>query len=174
MKREPATTLAAGRNCDLAADPLLAQIGNHPFFRGMSPGHLEILAACAMSVGFQKDELIFREGDPANRLYLLQSGRVALESAPDHSQPVALQELQDGDALGWSWLFPPFAWHFQARALTPVRAIACNGGHLLVHCEEDHDFGYALMRRVVQVVIRRMQAARRTLSVCGLKVEVAS
>src|SRR6185436_3874066 len=78
------------------------------------------------------------------------------------------QDLQGGDALGWSWLFPPFAWHFRARALTPMRAIVCDGGHLLVTCEENHDFGYELMRRVSQVAIRRMQAARKTLLAYGL------
>jgi CRP-like cAMP-binding protein len=148
-------------------------LARHPFVIGMEPKHVAVMAAGSEEVEFAPAQIIFREGDPANRLYLLLSGRVALESAAGRHEPVALQELQEGDALGWSWLFPPFAWHFQARALTPVRAIACNGGHLLVHSEENHDFGYELMRRVVQVVIRRMQAAR-TLSVCGLEVEKAN
>ena len=76
---------------------------------------------------------------------------------------VVLQVLGAGEALGWSWLFPPFTWHFQARALEPTRATVLDGAHLLVLCNEDHEFGYTLMQRVTQVVIARLQAARRKL-----------
>jgi CRP/FNR family transcriptional regulator, cyclic AMP receptor protein len=65
--------------------------------------------------------------------------------------------------LGWSWLFPPFAWHFRARAREPTNVIVFNGAHLLVAAERNRDFGYELMKRVAQVVIRRLQAARRQL-----------
>src|SRR5205085_11786434 len=109
-----------------------------------------LIAESAKEVEFQPNDIIFREGDPANCLYLTQSGNVVLESRTGPKKIVPIQELQGGDALGWSWLFPPFAWHFQARALTPPRTIACDGGRLLVTCEEDHDFGYELMRRVAQ------------------------
>jgi CRP/FNR family cyclic AMP-dependent transcriptional regulator len=65
--------------------------------------------------------------------------------------------------LGWSWLFPPFAWHFRARALEPTNAIVLNGAHLLIAAERKRDFGYELMKRVAQVVIHRLQATRKQL-----------
>ena len=74
-----------------------------------------------------------------------------------------VQTIGAGEALGWSWLFPPFVWHFQARALEPTKAIAFNGAHLLVACEENHDLGYDLMKRVSQVLIQRLQATRKKL-----------
>ena len=51
--------------------------------------------------------------------------------------------------------------HFQARVVEPTTAIVLNGAHLLVVAEEDHDFGYELMKRVAQVVIRRLQSTRK-------------
>ena len=54
-------------------------IAGHPFLKGLSRQHLAILAEYAMAVDFKKDELIFREGDPANRFYLIRQGRVELE-----------------------------------------------------------------------------------------------
>jgi CRP/FNR family cyclic AMP-dependent transcriptional regulator len=71
--------------------------------------------------------------------------------------------LGPGDVLGWSWLFPPFVWHFQARAVEPTTLLVLNGAGLLVSAERDHDFGYELMKRVAQVVIRRLQATRKQL-----------
>jgi hypothetical protein len=65
--------------------------------------------------------------------------------------------------LGWSWLFPPFSWHFQARAIEPTTVISLNGAHLLVSAESNHEFGYELMKRVAQVVIRRLQITRKQL-----------
>ena len=147
---------------------LEANVAKHPFLIGIDPRFLGLITAHAREVEFQPNDIIFREGDSANCLYLIQSGKVVLESCTGPNRKVPIQELHSGDALGWSWLFPPFVWHFQARALTPARMIACNGGDLLVACEENHDFGYELMRRVAQVVVQRAQAARTTLSAFGI------
>jgi CRP-like cAMP-binding protein len=62
--------------------------------------------------------------------------------------------------LGWSWLFPPYRWHFDARALELTRAIALDGKCLREKCEEDHDLGYELVKRVAQIIMERLQATR--------------
>ena len=147
---------------------LEARIAAHPFIVGTDSKFLSAIAEGAREVEFQADDIVFREGDSADCLYLIESGQVVLESRTGPGKSVPIQELRNGDVLGWSWMFPPFTWHFQARALTPTRMIACNGGRLLVRCEENHDFGYVLMRRVAEVVIQRMQAARKTLSTFGI------
>ena len=134
-------------------------IAEHPFLAGMKPAHLEVLCDCAMQTQFVKDQLIFREGDLANRFYLIQEGRVALESGGDE-RTVLVQTVGAGDALGWSWLFPPYYWHFDARTLTPTKAIFFYGTRLRTQCEEDHDFGYELIKRMAEVIIRRLQATR--------------
>src|SRR5262245_516495 len=60
--------------------PVERILSTHPFLNGMTPHQLRLLADFAMPAHFGRDELIFREGDPANRFYLLQSGIVSLES----------------------------------------------------------------------------------------------
>ena len=126
----------------------------------MKPEHLDVLCDCAMQTQFAKDQLIFREGDLANRFYLIEEGRVALESHGGSDHNVLIQTLRPGDALGWSWLFPPYYWHFDARTLAPTKAIFFYGTRLRAQCEEDHDFGYELLKRMAAVVIQRLQAAR--------------
>jgi CRP/FNR family cyclic AMP-dependent transcriptional regulator len=87
-----------------------------PFLKGLSQRHLEVLAGSAMPAEFKTGELIFSEGVPANRFYLLLSGKVALESPPeqcdDERKPVLIETIGAGNVLGWSWLFPPYFWHF--------------------------------------------------------------
>ena len=135
-----------------------------PFLKGMAPRHLEVLASEALPVGFKADEVIFTEGGPANRFYLLRSGKVVLEAPtdPEH-EPVLIEAVGAGGVVGWSWLFPPYYWHFTARAAANVRAICFYGGRLREQCENDHELGYELMRRMNQVIIERLQCARRQL-----------
>ena len=123
--------------------------------------HRAILTGCAKEMRFKAGEVLFHEGEPANQFYLIESGAVALETIEAANSTPLVATLGAGDALGWSWLFPPFGWHFQARVVEPTTAIVLNGAHLLVVAEEDHDFGYELMKRVAQVVIRRLQSTRK-------------
>ena len=138
-------------------------ITGHPFFHGMKPEHLDILANGATEAKFKTEQILFREGDPANQFYLIGSGRIALEAHEADDGTVLVQNLGAGDVLGWSWLFPPFVWHFQARAEEPTTAIVLNGAHLLMAAERNHEFGCELMKRVAQVVIQRLQATRKQL-----------
>ena len=146
-------------------------ITDHPFFHGMKPEHLAMLTDGANAVQFKVGDVLFREGEPANQFYLIGSGKIALEAHEPADGNTLVQTLGAGDVLGWSWLFPPFVWHFQARAVEPTNAIVLSGARLLVAAERDHDFGYELMKRVVKVVIHRLQAARKQL--LALQVESA-
>ena len=65
-----------------------------------------------------------------------------------------------GEVLGWSWLIPPYQWHFDARAVEETDAIFFYGTALRARCEDDHDLGYELMLRVAAVVMLRLQSAR--------------
>ena len=135
----------------------------HPFLRGMSPEHVVILSRCSMIADFEPGHWIFREGDPANRFYLIHRGAVALESAKTGQEPVIIQTLGAGDVLGWSWLFPPYTWHFDARAVDRTQATFFYGTQLREECDQDHALGHELMKRTAAVVIERLQAARRQL-----------
>ena len=138
-------------------------ITEHPFFHGMKPEHLDILVGCASEAKLKADQILFREGEPSNQFYLIDSGRVAVEAHEPANGTALVQTLGPGEVLGWSWLFPPFSWHFQARALEPTQAIVLSGAHLLVTAEKNPAFGYELMKRVARVVIRRLQATRKQL-----------
>jgi CRP/FNR family transcriptional regulator, cyclic AMP receptor protein len=111
---------------------------------------------------FEAEHVIFREGESANRFYLIEHGRVVLESST-LGEPVKIEEIGDGDLLGWSWLFPPYAWHFTARALEHSTAIFFYGTVLRDYCEKDHSLGFELFKRMSVVMPRRLQAARQKL-----------
>jgi CRP/FNR family transcriptional regulator, cyclic AMP receptor protein len=135
-------------------------ISGHPFLRSLAPAYLEILTGCAEEKEFRPGEIIFREGDVADRFYLIKTGKVTLESHVSPRGYLAVQDLGPNDVLGWSWLFAPYIWHFQARAVEATGAVSFNGAHLLVACERNHEFGYDLMKRLAQILILRLQATQ--------------
>ena len=138
-------------------------IKNHPFFTGMLPKHVDLIVEGAKQAEYDADHIIFRKGEPANQFFLIESGMVALEADGPRKGSAPIQMVGDGELLGWSWLFPPFSWHFSARAVKSTQAIVLNGGHLLVLCEENHDLGFDVMRRIAQIVITRMEATSKKL-----------
>jgi CRP/FNR family transcriptional regulator, cyclic AMP receptor protein len=139
---------------------LLKDLAGHPFLKGLDARHLNILAECSMEASFKAGETIFREGDPANRFYLLKNGCVSLET----SNGAVVQTIGAGDVLGWSWLFPPYFWSFDARAVEPTEAIFIYGSRLRELCEADHNLGYEIMKRTAVVVIQRLMSTRQQLA----------
>jgi CRP-like cAMP-binding protein len=95
---------------------------------------------------------------------------VALQVFVPQRGPITVETVAAGEVLGWSWLFPPYRWHFDAQALELVRAIAFDGQCLRNKCAEDHDLGYALMQRFAQIMLQRLQATRlQLLDVYGVQ-----
>jgi CRP/FNR family transcriptional regulator, cyclic AMP receptor protein len=142
---------------------LEAVISEQGLFKELAPQYLKLLTEAAMLREFATGELIFREGEPANRFYLILDGAVALESTSADRGIVPVQTIGADDVLGWSWLFPPHYWRFDARTLKPTKAIFFYGTWLRENCERDHDFGYEMMKRMAAVIIQRLQATRKTL-----------
>ena len=136
---------------------------DHPFFYGFSQKHRAIMETSAQPMDFEPGVVLFRQGEPANRFYLIHSGNIAVESQDQHGHGSIIQTLSIGDVLGWSWLFQPFVWHFGARALEQSATTVLDAGRLLSIAERDHDFGYELMKRVSQLVVQRLQATRSKL-----------
>ena len=141
-------------------EPLATRVAFHPFLAGMNQAQLALLTDCAMAAHFKKGEVILRQGEFANRFYLIESGSVALESGADLDEPVLVDTITAGDLLGWSWMFPPYVWHFTARALQPTSALFFYGTILREYCERDHSLGFELLKRAAAVMSRRMQMAR--------------
>jgi CRP/FNR family transcriptional regulator, cyclic AMP receptor protein len=139
---------------------LEAILAGHPFFEGFEARYMQLMTGCASNVRFAAGTYIFHEGEPATHFYLVREGKVALEAFAAQRGPITIETLEAGEVLGWSWLFPPYRWHFDARVVEPTRAIALDGVCLRSKGEADHDLGYELVKRVAQIMMQRLQATR--------------
>lgn len=139
----------------------IAQIlAKHPFFADFAPEHVDLVAGCARNCRFNAGEYLTREGDPADHFYLIRHGMVSLEVTTPGHPPIVVTTLHDGDIVGASWLAPPYRSMFDARAAELTRAISIDARCLRGKCEEDHHLGHEMMKSVLSVMAKRLQATR--------------
>lgn len=143
----------------MATPQIESTLARHPFFQEVALAELGAIVEHAAVISFEPGRLIFHQGEPAEQLFLITEGKVSLEVFAPQRGPILLMTLGPEDVLGWSWLFPPYRWHLDARALEPTQAIAIDGARLRERCETNHELGYQLMRHSVGVIEQRLQAA---------------
>ncbi|MGB3639607.1 MAG: cyclic nucleotide-binding domain-containing protein [Rivularia sp. (in: cyanobacteria)] len=138
-------------------EPLLKE---HSFFQKLKPEYIQLLVECASNIRFEAGEMIFQRGEEANRFYLIRNGRVSIEISSPGKQAITIRTLADHDVLGWSWLYPPYEWQFDSRALELTRAIALDGRCLRGKCDNDPELGYEMMKRFSFIMLESLQATR--------------
>jgi CRP/FNR family cyclic AMP-dependent transcriptional regulator len=141
-------------------ETLQVDLSVYPFFADLPGHHIEAVAGCASNVRFEPGSFIFREGEEADRFYLIREGKVALQLSSDRRGPLNILTLGEGDILGWSWLFPPYRWKFSAKTIGPTRAFAVDAESLRAKAEQDPGLGYELLKRFAHVVETRIETMR--------------
>jgi CRP/FNR family cyclic AMP-dependent transcriptional regulator len=135
-------------------------IADAPIFSGLDQRHLELIAGCGGNEHADAGAYLYREGQSAECFYLIREGAIALEIDAPGRGAIVVETLGAGEITGFSWLFEPFRWQFDARAIAPVRLVGFDGLCLRNKCEADHELGYQLMRRFATTAINRLQATR--------------
>jgi len=140
-----------------SAEEMLSQ---HPFTRGMDPAQIDRLGGCGEPRTIPAGEYLWRQGNLADTLFIVQSGVVTLEIWIPNQGPLAVETVSGQEVVGWSWFGPPHLWHFDARAVTNVTGLALNGVCVESACELDARLGYELLKRLNVIVATRLQKSR--------------
>lgn len=135
------------------------------FLANLSAEQRTAILEIATRTNFRPAQRILRQGEPADRFYLIESGRVSLDYELTREKPVHIQEIGPGEALGWSWLAPPNKWQFSARAIDFVSASVIPVEALRELFGRDPRLAYAVMERAAQALLERLQATRHKLRV---------
>jgi CRP-like cAMP-binding protein len=134
-----------------------------PFLAGLTDWQLECLARSAQRSIIHAGNRVFREGEPADRLWLILDGRIVVDTRLPDRGDVTIDVLGPGDVLGWSWLFPPYRWHFGAVARETTLTIELDGPRIRELCQRDPALGYQFISSLFQIVTNRLQSTRRRL-----------
>ena len=148
-------------------EPILRQ---HSFFKGLPEKYIDFIVGCTTNAVFKAGEVVLKEGEPADKFYLIRSGNIAIYI--DQPSPITIQTIHEGDILGWSWLIAPYRYRFSAKAVENTRALALDGKCLREKCEKNSDLGYELLKRLVNVFTSRLEATRlQLLDIYSIKTE---
>ena len=135
-------------------------IASATVFDGLEREQLERIAGCGRNEHVESGAFLLREGEPAERFFLIRRGAVAVEVHAPGRGALTIETLHAGDAVGLSWLFEPYRWQLDARALEPCALIGFDAVCLRGKIEADHELGYELMRRFTANLVERLQATR--------------
>lgn len=141
-------------------NPAEAPVEEHPFLAGLEPGFLRSLGALARPRSFATGEHVVRDAAPAEAMYLVRAGKVALEVESPGKPQLTVQTVGPGEVLGWSWLVPPYRWHFDARALKATSTWAIEAPGLRALLDAQPEQGYRFLLRLLPVIGERLEHTR--------------
>jgi len=141
-------------------DELERAIANAPAFFGLDAEQLRFVAGCAQREQVSAGTWMTREGHPAERFFLIEQGAVALQVYSSAHGELVVGTLHDREMLGWSWLFAPYRWRIDSRAVVATAVIAFDGIRLRDACESNTRLGYRLIANFAAIAIDRLQDTR--------------
>ena len=132
-----------------------------PWFNSLTPEHFNKTAELAHLRRAKAGETFFREGDKQDYVYIVLEGRVSLDIFVPHHGKVRFCTAEPFDVFGWSSVTPSMRQRTAGAVAVLDSLVACIDAEKLRQlAENDHDFGYLLMRRLANVVASRLMVTR--------------
>ncbi|MDF9407524.1 cyclic nucleotide-binding domain-containing protein [Pelotomaculum isophthalicicum JI] len=84
----------------MSTDLIVRILKKIPFFEGLDARTLEFFARCATLIKVKKGEMIFREGQTSDKMYIIVQGKVEISRTGKDGQVRILAQLEHPDMLG--------------------------------------------------------------------------
>ena len=132
-----------------------------PWFHEMNQKHAQKIAEITNLRHVKAGEVIFREGDKAESVYIVIEGRVGLDMFVPLRGKIRFYTAEPWEVFGWSSVTPNIRQRTAgATAVVDGLIVYVNAEKLRQACDEDHDLGYLVMRRMANVVAGRLLVTR--------------
>jgi len=143
------------------SEELKRELEQIPWFQEIKREHLLKIMEISQLRSVKAEEILFHEGDKEDCLYIVIKGRIALDMFIPHRGKVRIYTAEPWDVFGWSSVTPTI--HQRTAGATAVvdgLVICIDSPRLRQVCEEDHDLGYIVMRRLTNIVASRLLVTR--------------
>lgn len=107
-------------------------------------------------LNYEKEESIFREGDNANRLYMLKRGKVLLEKRISDKITISFGSIKEGYTFGWSAMLGEGPYTSDAICAEPCEVFSLRREKILRLMDDDHELGYIFSQRMLRVMKKRL------------------
>ena len=133
----------------------------HEFFSEFSDDVLKFLCECSSTREIKKGQILFLQGEHADKFYVVRSGRISIQMPAIMGPTLEIQTVDEDQVLGWSWLISPYQWNFQTKAEEDSELLQFDGAAILARCEQEPKFGYELLKKFAGLMSVRLNAARQ-------------
>jgi CRP-like cAMP-binding protein len=130
-----------------------------PLFQGLNPKDLSLLSERLQTESFSEDEVIFGQGDRADRLYVLISGQVAIQFKPEDGETITVTEITEGGVFGWSSALGRSTYTSCAVCLQESETLSLLGDELRELCATHPETGVIILERLAEVIASRLRNA---------------
>lgn len=133
---------------------------DNPFFTGLTPEELNLIVPLFEPYTATAGQVIFKQGDEATHLYVIQRGAVTIQYKPYDGPIITLSHLQQGEIFGWSSVVGGPTYTSDAIGTTEVEALRLRGSDLVRLCAEQSTAGGAILAKLAEAVSPRWTYAR--------------
>jgi len=121
---------------------------------------IEAVAQLSCEVEFETDDIVFREEQASDHLYIVMTGQVDVQYLLASGKRQTVDKLTESDFLVWSAIVKPHTTDAIAICRVKSKLVSIDAVGLRELCEKDTLFGYRLVSQLARVIRRRLQAAR--------------
>jgi len=136
-------------------------LSTHVFFSELKTEFVELLGEYVKTLEIKQGDVLFDLGERADKFYIIRQGCISVQVPALMGPTLEIQSLCTDQVLGWSWLIPPYQWHFQAKAEEDSVLLEFDGASILAICEKDPEFGYQLLKRFASLMSERLDISRQ-------------
>ncbi len=105
---------------------------------------------------FDAQEIIFRQGDKADRIYMLLQGKVLLEQHLSETVTVFVSAIKPGYTFGWSAMLDEDAFTSDALCAEPCKVFSFRREKIKALLDQDHSLGYIMSQRLLRILKKRL------------------
>jgi CRP/FNR family cyclic AMP-dependent transcriptional regulator len=138
---------------------LISDIRTSDLFAGLDDALLERIAALCQERAYEAGAVIVSEGDPADKIYIVQEGIVTVRIQPAASvKSIVVEPIEKTNGVfGWSALTEPFVYTASAVCATDARVIGIDGKKLMALLEENPLAGFIVMKKLAVIISSRLR-----------------
>ncbi len=145
----------------LPLDEIKLELQRIPWFRDLTINHLDKIAQISQLRHAKAGEVLFREGDREDRVYIVLDGRIALDMMVPPRGKIRFYTAEKWEVFGWSSVTPTVRQRTAgATAVVDSLVASVEAAKLRELCDQDHDLGYLVMRRLANIVASRLMISR--------------
>ena len=128
-----------------------------PLFTSLTDDELEVIDKISVRETHSKDTIMFFEGDPGNRCYVITKGEVRISKYIPNIGEEALAVLKAGDYFGEMALIDDFPRSAHAIANTDIEVLAINKVDFDKVLIADREMGYKLLWTFTRTLSKRLR-----------------